>query len=97
MADSYGSPNEYIGHHLAFNELSIGDTPFWTLNLDSVVVSIILGVLTMGFIWWFARKATSDVPTKTQAFVELIFTFIDNQVKATFHGDRHSFVFCGYS
>ena len=92
MADSYSSPNEYIGHHLAFNELQIGDSPFWTLNLDSVVVSIILGILTMGFIWWFARKATSDVPTKTQAFVELIFTFIDNQVKATFHGDRHSFV-----
>jgi len=46
----------------------------------------------MGFIWWFAHKASSDVPSKTQAFVELIFGFIDNQVKATFHGDRHSFV-----
>jgi hypothetical protein len=23
MADSYSSPNEYIGHHLAFNELKL--------------------------------------------------------------------------
>lgn len=49
-------------------------------------------MLTIGFIWWFARKATSGVPSKTQAFVELIFSFIDDQVKATFHGDRHAFV-----
>ena len=92
MADSYNSPNEYIGHHLAFNEFKLGDTHFWTVNLDSVVVSLILGLLTIGFIWWFARKATSGVPSKTQAFVELIFSFIDDQVKATFHGDRHAFV-----
>jgi F-type H+-transporting ATPase subunit a len=92
MADSYNSPNEYIGHHLAFNEFKFGDTPFWTLNLDSVVVSLVLGLLTIGFIWWFARKATSGVPSKTQAFVELVFSFIDDQVKATFHGDRHAFV-----
>jgi F-type H+-transporting ATPase subunit a len=86
------SPNEYIGHHLSFNEFQFGDSPFWTLNVDSVVVSLLLGILTMGFIWWFARKATSGVPSKTQAFVELVFGFIDDQVKATFHGDRHSFV-----
>lgn len=28
MADSYNSPNEYIGHHLAFNEFKLGDTLF---------------------------------------------------------------------
>ena len=72
--------------------MKLGDTPFWTLNLDSVVVSLVLGLLTIGFIWWFARKATSGIPSKTQAFVELVFSFIDDQVKATFHGDRHAFV-----
>ena len=89
---TYQSPNEYIGHHLAFNELSLGESAFMTINLDSVVMSIILGILTMGFIWLVARKSTPGVPTKTQAFIELVFTFIDNQMKATFHGDRHVFV-----
>jgi F-type H+-transporting ATPase subunit a len=86
------SPSEYIGHHLSFNEVHLGDSPFWTINIDSVVVSILLGLLTIGFIWWFARKASAGVPTKTQAFIELIFAFIDDQVKTTFHGDRHKFV-----
>ena len=34
------------------------------------------------------RKATSGVPTKTQAFVELAVDFVDEQVKGIFHGDR---------
>ena len=34
MADSYSSPNEYIGHHLAFNELQIGDK-IYELVFDS--------------------------------------------------------------
>jgi len=39
-----------------------------------------------------ARGATSGVPSKRQAFVELVFGFIDDQVKNIFHGDRHKFV-----
>ena len=62
------------------------------LHLDSVVMAIIIGLLSIGLIWLVARKATSAVPTKTQAFVELIFSFIDSQVSAIFHGNRHTFV-----
>ena len=32
------------------------------------------------------------MPSKTQAFVELIFDFVDGQVKGMFHGDRHAFI-----
>lgn len=32
------------------------------------------------------------VPSKRQAFVELLIEFIDNEVKNTFHGNRHVFV-----
>ena len=42
--------------------------------------------------WWVVRGATSGVPGKRQAFVELAIEFIDGQVKNTFHGDRHAFV-----
>ena len=89
---TYNTPSDYIGHHLAFNEVSFGDHPFWTMHVDSVVMAIFLGLVSMGFIWLVARKATSGVPTKTQAFIELLFGFIDNQVKTSFHGDRHAFV-----
>ena len=63
-----------------------------TLHLDSFVMAVILGILSMGLIWLVARKASAGVPTKTQAFVELIFSFIDDQVGNIFHGNRHSFV-----
>ena len=86
------TPSEYIQHHLSFNTHSVGNGSFWTLNVDSLVMSIFLGVLVMGLVWLVARKATSGVPSKGQAFVELIFGFVDDQVKNIFHGDRHSFI-----
>jgi len=92
MAAQYASPSEYIGHHLTFFSKPIGDGGFWTLNLDSIIVAVILGFVGIGFFWWVARGATSGVPTKRQAFVEICFGFIDNQVKGIFHGDRHKFV-----
>ncbi|MGO4781887.1 F0F1 ATP synthase subunit A, partial [Lysobacter sp. 2RAB21] len=59
-------------------------------NFDSWIVALVLGLV---FILWFglaARKATAGVPSKGQAFVEIILEFIDGQVKDTFHGDRRS-------
>ena len=86
------TPSSYITHHLSFNTKPIGDGSFWVLNYDSFVMSVLLGVVVMGLIWWVARSATSGVPSKGQAFVELIFSFVDEQVKNIFHGDRHSFI-----
>lgn len=86
------TPSEYITHHLTFNSKPVGDSSFWMLNYDSLIMSVILGVLVMGLIWWVARSATSGVPSKGQAFVELVFGFVDEQVKNIFHGDRHSFI-----
>ena len=79
------TPSEYITHHLTFNSKPIGDGSFWMLNYDSLIMSVILGVLVMGLIWWVARGATSGVPSKGQAFVELVFGFVDEQVKNIFH------------
>ena len=92
QAENALTPSEYIQHHLSFNTHSVGDGGFWTLNVDSLVMSVVLGLLVMGLVWLVARKATSGVPSKGQAFVELIFGFVDEQVKNIFHGDRHSFI-----
>jgi F-type H+-transporting ATPase subunit a len=88
------TPSEYIQHHLTFFEKPIGDGGgFWSINVDSVATAIVLGVIGIGFLWWVVRGATSGVPNKRQAFVELLFDFIDDQVKGIFHhGDRNRFV-----
>ncbi len=86
------TPSSYITHHLSFNAKPIGNGSFWVLNYDSLIMSVLLGVVVMGLIWWVARSATAGVPSKGQAFVELIFSFVDEQVKNIFHGDRHSFI-----
>ena len=82
------SPSSYIGHHLTFHQHQIGDGSFWTLNLDSLFTSIVLGVVGLGLMWWVVRGATSGVPTKRQAFVELMCQFVDDQAKDVFQGDR---------
>jgi F-type H+-transporting ATPase subunit a len=87
------SPSEYIQHHLTFFQKPIGEGGFWTVNVDSVLTAVLLGVLGLGFLWWVVRGATSGVPNKRQAFVELLFDFIDEQVKGIFHhGDRNRFI-----
>jgi len=83
------SPDAYIGHHLTFATHQFGT---FTVNVDTVIVSILLGFVGLGFIWWVARGATAGVPSKRQAFIELTFNFVDKQVQEIFKGDRHRFV-----
>ena len=92
-AGSALTPSEYIQHHLSFFEKPIGDGGFWSINVDSVLVAVALGVIGFGFLWWIVRGATAGVPGKRQAFVEFLIGFIDDQVKGIFHhGDRNRFV-----
>jgi F-type H+-transporting ATPase subunit a len=88
------TPSDYIQHHLSFFTKPIGgEGGFWAINVDSLVTATLLGVVSLGLIWWVARGATSGVPNKLQASVELLIEFIDNQVKGIFHhGDRNRFV-----
>jgi F-type H+-transporting ATPase subunit a len=92
-AGSEFNATEYISHHLTHGAKQVGDGGFWTIHFDSLAVSILLGLVGIGFIWWVARAATSGVPGRRQAFVELLMGFIDDQAKGIFrHGNRHDFV-----
>ncbi len=82
------TPTSYIGHHLTNRTISLGDGPFWTLHLDTWLTSVMLGVVGFGFLWWIVKGATAGVPNKRQAFVEMLFDFVDDQVKGIFHGNR---------
>src|SRR5712691_6398629 len=78
----------YIQHHLTFFAEPVREQGgFWTIHFDTIVTSVILGVLVLGFLWLVTRKATPGVPSKTQAFVELTVEFVNDQVKSLFHHD----------
>lgn len=84
MAAESGSqtPVQYITHHLGHWTVGEG---FWTVNVDTVMYSVILGVIALGLMWKGARKATADVPSGLQNFVEVLVDFVDASVKETFH------------
>lgn len=92
MAAQYANPSEYISHHLTFMSKPVAEGGFWMLNVDSFVVSVLLGFVGLGFFYWIAKGATAGVPTKRQAFVEICFDFVTEQVRGIFHGDPHKFV-----
>jgi F-type H+-transporting ATPase subunit a len=88
MASEPGGFTEYIQHHLTFLKPHASPDGFWAVHLDSISVSLALGVIFCLWFWLKARKATAGVPSKGQAFVELVLEFVDGQVKDVFHGDR---------
>ncbi|GAB2665001.1 F0F1 ATP synthase subunit A [Arenimonas aestuarii] len=82
------SPSEYVTHHLQHWRVSIGEGAFWTINVDSMIMAIAIGVLGLGLFWFVGRRATAGVPGKLQAFLELAVEFVDTQVRDVFHGNR---------
>ncbi|MDE2388916.1 MAG: F0F1 ATP synthase subunit A, partial [Betaproteobacteria bacterium] len=52
----------YIDHHLTYLTTKISEGSFWVLHVDTLITSLILGVISFGFIWLIVRKATPGVP-----------------------------------
>ncbi|GAA3909056.1 MULTISPECIES: F0F1 ATP synthase subunit A [Gibbsiella] len=77
------TPREYISHHLT--QLQVG-TGFWSLNIDSMFFSVVLGVLFLVIFRRVAKNATSGVPGKLQTAVELVVGFVDSSVRDMYHG-----------
>ena len=96
MSSEAPTAGEYIQHHLqhlqkdfSFNSVkqtSIVD--FSLFNLDSVVFSLLLGVIGCFLLWKGARKATSGVPGRFQAAVEILVEMVDNQAKGVIHNEK---------
>ena len=89
MADEQApDATSYIQHHLTFLAEPVRESGgFWTLHYDTIITSLVLGFVVFGFLWLVTRKATTGVPSKTQAFVELSITFVNDQVRSLFHHD----------
>jgi F-type H+-transporting ATPase subunit a len=84
------TPGEYIRHHLVHltnvKQKSIVD--FSVINIDSVVVSALLGALACFVLWRAARKAHSGVPGRFQAAVEMLVEMVDSQAKGVIHNAK---------
>jgi F-type H+-transporting ATPase subunit a len=87
-ADAHApTASEYIVHHLQHlqNVSQTKIVDFSVINYDSVIVGALLGALTLFILWSAARKATSGVPGRFQAAVEILVEMVDNQAKANIH------------
>lgn len=93
--------SDYIAHHLtnwtygqkpdgtwsvAHTAEEAAQMGFNAIHLDSMLWSIGLGIIFCALFWSIGRKATSGVPTKLQAFIELIVDFVDNSVRESYNG-----------
>jgi len=82
--------SEYIIHHLGHlsthHQEKIID--FSIFNMDTLLWSVLMGVLGSLVMYSVARKATSGVPGRFQLFVEMIVEMVEDQSKNIVHGNR---------
>lgn len=78
---------QYIVHHLTFlqNHAPRNVVDFSVFNFDSLFWSIVLGAATCLLLWLAARKATSGVPGRFQAAVEMLVEMVDSQARGIVH------------
>jgi F-type H+-transporting ATPase subunit a len=78
---------EYIVHHLTHLQNKAPDNvvDFSVFNYDSIFFAAALGALGCWLLWLAARKATSGVPGRFQAAVELLVEMVDSQAKGIVH------------
>ena len=89
-ASAHGpTASEYVVHHLTHLNTLGGPqkhiVDFSVLNLDTLFYSIVLGVLTVYLLYRAAKKATSGVPTRFQAAVEILVEMVADQAKGVIH------------
>jgi F-type H+-transporting ATPase subunit a len=99
MSAEAHTSTEYIKHHLqnltygqhgdgswgiAHTAQEAKDMGFMAINLDSMGLSILLGIFFLFFFRKVAQSAAVGVPTGLQNFVEWVVEFIDSTVKGSF-------------
>jgi F-type H+-transporting ATPase subunit a len=84
--------SEYIIHHLG--HLTSTGKPqqaivdFSVINLDTLFWSLSMGLLVIFMLRSVAIKASSGVPGRLQAAVEIVVEMVEEQSKAIVHGNR---------
>ena len=80
---------EYINHHLTSfgNKMHSGIVDFSVIHYDSVFWALFMGLVGLVFLWSVTRKATSGVPSRTQAAIEILFEMVGTQAKSLVHNE----------
>jgi len=101
MASEAHTSAEYIKHHLqnlTYGQLPDGTwgvahsveeakaMGFWALNLDTLIMSMLLGAAFMFMFYRVAKTANAGIPSGVQNFCEWALDFIDNSVRGSFTG-----------
>jgi len=78
---------EYIVHHLTHlrNKELNGPFDLSVVSWDSMIFAILLGVVGCFVLWRAARQATSGVPGRFQAAVEILVEMVENEAKGIVH------------
>src|SRR5690242_1563847 len=90
MTETSHNAGQYIQHHLEHLTLNLktftidSNGGFWTLNLDTFIVSIIIGLLVFGTLR-LAATGLTEMPGRLQNMVEMVIGFIDQTVHEIFH------------
>jgi F-type H+-transporting ATPase subunit a len=89
MAASEQGPTsgEYIVHHLTHwqNKAQTEVVDFSVFNIDTIIYSVVLGLIGCFLLWKAASKATSGAPGRFQAAVEILVETVDAQAKGIVH------------
>lgn len=95
----YETATDYVRHHLGFlkfgqrpdgswglahSQDEAAQMGFWAFHVDSMLMSLLLGVIFMGLFFTVSRKATSGVPGPLQNFCEAIIEMVQTNVKQSF-------------
>jgi len=81
--DATDNPVEYIQHHLTNLQVGHG---FWSLHLDTLMFSWLLGAALVLVSWRVGRALSLDNPRGVQNLLEAVLEFVEGQVKTTFPG-----------
>jgi F-type H+-transporting ATPase subunit a len=90
--------SEYITHHLqnltcglhdgqihcAHSAAEAAEMGFWAVNVDTLAISLFLGLAFLLLFRSVAKKAAAGVPSGAQNFVEWVVEFIDSSVRGSF-------------
>ena len=78
---------EYIVHHLTHwrNKELNGPFDLSVVAYDSIIFSVLMGLIGSFLLWKAARSATSGVPGRFQAAVELLVEMVESQAKGIVH------------
>lgn len=74
------------GFHCAHTAEEAKAMGFWAFNMDTLVVSLVLGLTFLFLFSKVAKRISADAPSGMQNFVEWVVEFIDSSVRGSFSG-----------